>query len=115
MTYYMNDKMINDIKCKVFLSNTANELTDISEKICIEGKNNKLLSDTIVKNACINNKLLNSISTEEGIKNGIRKKNTKHQLCWCFNLRPNKVWPYQSDDIGTWDNKIFKREWNNGY
>jgi len=24
-------------------------LTDISDKICIEGKNNKLLSDTIVK------------------------------------------------------------------
>jgi len=75
ISYYLNDKQINDIKCKVFLSNTANELTDISEKICIEGKNNKLLSDTIVKNACINNKLLNSISTEEGIKNGIRKKN----------------------------------------
>ena len=67
--------MINDIKCKVFLSNTAGQLTDISDKICIEGKNNKLLSDTIVKNACINNKLLNSISSEEGIKNGLRKKN----------------------------------------
>ena len=75
MSFYMNDKMINDIKCKVFLSNTAGQLTDISDKICIEGKNNKLLSDTIVKNACINNKLLNDISTEEGIKNGIRKKN----------------------------------------
>jgi hypothetical protein len=75
MSFYMNDKMINDIKCKVFLSNTAGQLTDISDKICVEGKNNKLLSDTIVKNACINNKLLNSISTEEGIKNGIRKKN----------------------------------------
>ena len=75
ISYYLNDKQINDIKCKVFLSNTANELTDISEKICIDGKNNKLLSDTIVKNACINNKLLNEISTEEGIKNGIRKKN----------------------------------------
>ena len=75
ISYYLNDKPINDIKCKIFLSNTANELTDISEKICIDGKNNKLLSDTIVKNACINNKLLNSISTEEGIKNGIRKKN----------------------------------------
>ena len=75
MSFYMNDKMINDIKCKVFLSNTAGQLTDISDKICIEGKNNKLLSDTIVKNACVNNKLLNSISTEEGIKNGIRKKN----------------------------------------
>jgi DNA-directed RNA polymerase subunit RPC12/RpoP len=75
MSFYMNDKMINDIKCKVFLSNTAGQLTDISDKICIEGKNNKLLSDTIVKNACINNKLLNDISTEEGMKNGIRKKN----------------------------------------
>ena len=75
ISYYLNDKPINDIKCKVFLSNTANELTDISDKICIEGKNNKLLSDTIVKNACINNKLLNDISCEEGIKNGIRKKN----------------------------------------
>ena len=71
----MNDKMINDIKCKIFLSNTAGQLTDISDKICIEGKNNKLLSDTIVKNACLNNKLLNEISSEEGIKNGIRKKN----------------------------------------
>ena len=75
ISYFLNDKPINDIKCKVFLSNTAGQLTDISDKICIDGKNNKLLSDTIVKNACINNKLLNSISTEEGIKNGIRKKN----------------------------------------
>ena len=75
MSFYINDKIVNDIKCKVFLSNTAGQLTDISDKICIEGKNNKLLSDTIVKNACVNNKLLNSISTEEGIKNGIRKKN----------------------------------------
>ena len=75
MSFYINDKMVNDIKCKTFLSNTAGQLTDISDKICIEGKNNKLLSDTIVKNACVNNKLLNSISTEEGIKNGIRKKN----------------------------------------
>ena len=75
MSFYMNDKMINDIKCKVFLSNSANELTEISNKLCIDGKNNKLLSDTIVKNACINNKLLNEISSEEGIKNGIRKKN----------------------------------------
>ena len=75
ISYFLNDKPINDIKCKIFLSNTANELTDISDKICIDGKNNKLLSDTIVKNACINNKLLNSISSEEGVKNGIRKKN----------------------------------------
>ena len=77
MTYYLNDKLINDIKCKIFICNSANELIDISNKICIEGKNNKLISDTIVKNACINNKILNEISTEEGIKNGIRKKN-KH-------------------------------------
>ena len=75
ISFYLNDKPINDIKCKVFLSNTVNELTDISDKICIDGKNNKLLSDTIVKNACLNNKLLNELSTEEGIKNGIRKKN----------------------------------------
>ena len=75
MSFYVNDKLINDIKCKIFLSNTAGQLTDISDKICIEGKNNRLLSDTIVKNACINNKLLNDISSEEGIKNGVRKKN----------------------------------------
>ena len=93
ISYFLNDKPINDIKCKIFLSNTAGQLTEISDKICIEGKNNKLLSDTIVKNACINNKLLNDIST--GIMNGIRKKE-------------------ESDDIGTWDNKVFKREWNNG-
>ncbi len=75
ISYHLNDKPINDIKCKIFLSNSAGQLTEISDKICIEGKNNKLLSDTIVKNACINNKLLNEISSEEGIKNGIRKKN----------------------------------------
>jgi hypothetical protein len=75
ISYHLNDKLINDIKCKIFLSNSAGQLTEISDKICIEGKNNKLLSDTIIKNACINNKLLNSISSEEGIKNGIRKKN----------------------------------------
>tara|TARA_Y100000389_G_scaffold189709_1_gene213745 strand:+ start:248 stop:1120 length:873 start_codon:yes stop_codon:yes gene_type:complete len=75
MSFYSNDKLINDVKCKVFLSNSAGQLTEISDKICTEGKNNKLLSDTIIKNACINNKLLNEISTNEGIKNGIRKKN----------------------------------------
>jgi hypothetical protein len=75
MSFYSNDKLINDVKCKVFLSNSAGQLTEISDKICTEGKNNKLLSDTIIKNACINNKLLNEISTDEGVKNGIRKKN----------------------------------------
>ena len=75
ISYHLNDKLINDIKCKIFLSNSVGQLTEISDKICLEGKNNKLLSDTIVKNACINNKLLNEISSEEGIKNGIRKKN----------------------------------------
>jgi hypothetical protein len=75
ISYHMNDKLINDIKCKIFLSNSAGQLTEISDKICIDGKNNKLLSDTIVKNACINNKLLNEISSGEGVKNGIRKKN----------------------------------------
>ena len=75
MSYHMNDKLINDIKCKIFLSNSAGQLTEISDKICIEGKNNKLLSDTIVKKACLNNKLLNEISSGEGVKNGIRKKN----------------------------------------
>ena len=75
ISFHLNDKLINDIKCKIFLSNSAGQLTEISDKICIEGKNNKLLSDTIVKNACVNNKLLNEISSEEGIKNGIRKKN----------------------------------------
>ena len=75
ISYHLNDKLINDIKCKIFLSNSAGQLTEISDKICIEGKNNKLLSDTIVKNACVNNKLLNEISSEEGVKNGIRKKN----------------------------------------
>jgi hypothetical protein len=73
MSYYLNDKLINDIKCKVFLSNSAGKLTEISEKICKDGKNNKNLSDTIIKSACINNKLLNDISTENGIKNGVRK------------------------------------------
>jgi len=75
ISYHINDKLINDIKCKIFLSNSAGQLTEISDKICLEGKNNKLLSDSIVKNACINNKLLNEISSEEGMKNGIRKKN----------------------------------------
>jgi hypothetical protein len=74
MSYYLNDKLINDIKCKTFLSNSAGQLTEISDKICKEGKNNKSLSDTIVKSACINNMLLNNISSEEGVKNGIRKK-----------------------------------------
>ena len=74
MSYYLNDKLINDIKCKVFLSNSAGQLTEISDKICKDGKNNKSLSDTIIKSACINNMLLNSMSTEVGVKNGIRKK-----------------------------------------
>jgi len=76
MSYYLNDKLINDIKCKTFLSSSAGQLIDISDKICVDGKNNKNLNDTIIKNACLNNILLNSISTEEGIKNGIRKKNS---------------------------------------
>ena len=75
MSYYIKDKMINDIKCKTFLSNSAGELCDISDKICQEELNKNILNDTIIKNACKNNILLNSISTEEGIKNGIRKKN----------------------------------------
>ena len=74
MSYYLKDKLINDIKCKVFLSNSAGQLTEISEKICKDGKNNKSLSDTIIKSACINNMMLNSMSTEVGVKNGIRKK-----------------------------------------
>ena len=73
ISYYIKDKPINDIKCKVFLSNSANELIDISNQICEDGKNNKHLNDTIVKSACVNNMLLNDISTEEGIKKGIRK------------------------------------------
>jgi hypothetical protein len=74
MSYYLNDKLINDIKCKTFLRNSAGRLVEISDKICKEGKNNKSLSDTIVKSACINNMLLNNISSEEGVKKGIRKK-----------------------------------------
>jgi hypothetical protein len=73
MSYYLKDKLVNDIKCKTFLSNSAGQLTEISDKICQEGKNNKSLSDTIVKSACINNMILNSISSEEGIKKGVRK------------------------------------------
>ena len=75
MSYYLNDKLINDIKCKTFLSNSAGQLIDMSDKICSDNKNNKCLNDTVIKSACINNKLLNDISSEEGIKNGIRKKN----------------------------------------
>ena len=77
ISYYLDDKLINDIKCKTFLSNSANQLIDISDKICSDVKNNKNLNDTIIKSACLNNILLNSISTEDGIKNGIRKK-SKH-------------------------------------
>ena len=75
MSYYLNDKLVNDIKCKTFLSNSAGQLTEISDKICQDGKSNKSLNDTVVKSACLNNILLNNMSTEEGIKNGIRKKN----------------------------------------
>ena len=75
ISYHLNDKLINDIKCKIFLSNSARKLTEISHKICEDGKNNKSLNDTIVKSACLNNILLNNISSEVGIKNGIRKKN----------------------------------------
>jgi hypothetical protein len=57
----------------MFLCNSANELIDISNKICEDGKNNKHLNDTIVKSACLNNILLNSISTKEGITKGVRK------------------------------------------
>jgi hypothetical protein len=73
MSYYLNDKLINDIKCKVFLSNSAGQLTEISDKLCKDGKHNKNLNDTIVKSACLNNILLNDISSEKGIKKGVRK------------------------------------------
>ena len=75
ISYYIGDKMINDIKCKVFLCNTAGELVDLSDKICHEEINKNILSDTIIKSACKNRILLNNISTEKGIKNGVRKKN----------------------------------------
>ena len=74
MSYYLNDKLINDIKCKTFLSNSAGQLTEISDKLCADGKNNKNLNDTVIKSACLNNMLLGNISSECGIKNGIRKK-----------------------------------------
>ena len=75
ISYYIGDKMINDIKCKAFLCNSAGELVDISDKICHEEMNKNILSDTIIKKACKNKILLNDISTEKGIKNGIRRKN----------------------------------------
>jgi len=75
ISYYYNDKLINDIKCKIFLCNIANNLTDISDKICQDGKNDKTLNDTIIKKACLNNMLLFNISSEKGIKNSIRVKN----------------------------------------
>ena len=74
ISYYIGDKMINDIKCKAFLSNSAGELVDISDKICHEELNKNILSDTIIKNACKNKILLSDISTEKGMINGIRKK-----------------------------------------
>ena len=74
ISYYIDDKMINEIKCKAFLCNSAGELVDISDKICHEELNKNILNDTIIKNACKNNTLLNSISTEKGMINGIRKK-----------------------------------------
>jgi hypothetical protein len=73
VSYYIKDKSINDIKCKTFLSNSARRLVEISDKICKEGKDNKSLSDTIVKSACENYEVLNDISSEEGVKKGIRK------------------------------------------
>ena len=73
ISYYIGDKMINDIKCKAFLCNSGDE--DISDKICHEEMNKNILSDTIIKNACKNKVLLNDISTENGIKKGIRRKN----------------------------------------
>ena len=72
ISYYIKDKLFNDIKCKVFLSNSADQLKDISDKICADGKNNKNLNDTVVKSACLNNILLNSISSDEGIKKKVR-------------------------------------------
>ena len=68
--------MINDIKCKVFLCNTAGELVDLSDKICHEEINKNILSDTIIKNACKNRILLNNISTEKGISSGVRSENS---------------------------------------
>ena len=73
MSYYLNDKLINDKKCKIFLCNSASHLSDLSDKLCQDSKNNKLLNDTIVKSACLNSILINDISTGEGIKKGIRK------------------------------------------
>ena len=70
ITYSMNNKTINDIKCKRFLCNSANELMYVAERIC--NQNNKNIDDTVTKKANKNKVLLGSISTEKGMKNGVR-------------------------------------------
>ena len=72
ITYYINDKLINDHKCKVFLSNCANQLSYKSDILCQDGKRDKLLNDNIIKNACENNIIINRITSENGIKGGVR-------------------------------------------
>jgi hypothetical protein len=72
ITYYVNDKLINDKKCKVFLSNCANQLNYRSDIVCQESKKDKLLSDNIIKNVCENNIMINRICTEKGVKRGVR-------------------------------------------
>jgi hypothetical protein len=72
ITYYVNDKLINDSKCKVFLSNCANQLNNRSDIVSKESKKEMLLDNNIVKNVCKNNIMINRICTENGVKNGIR-------------------------------------------
>ena len=72
ITYYINDKLINDHKCKVFLSNCANQLSYKSDILCQDGKKDKLLNDNIIKNACENNIIINRIISENGIKCCVR-------------------------------------------
>ena len=71
ITYYVNDKLINDKKCKAFLSNCANQLSNKSDIISQESKTDKLLDNNLVKNVCENNIMINRICTEGGIKRGV--------------------------------------------
>ena len=70
ITYSIDNKIINDIKCKRFLCNSANELMYIAERICNQELKNT--NDTVTKKACKNKVLLSNISTEKGVKNGVR-------------------------------------------
>lgn len=74
ISYYLNDKLINDSKAKLFLCNSSNELSKTVEEICNEAMKKISVNDTDSKKAICLKRLLGDIHSEKGVKGSIRKK-----------------------------------------